>query len=457
MDVYTAKMKMFNEDLQAAQAAAASAAESADKRKSQAMSEVRFNVETVGGVVGNIYRGVDVNAPPESPNSIESARRTHAELLGVKPELKTEESLGVLRTQVSTVGNEFNAYLDKNGLRDPARMQGILADTAQKNQVIAEMDARANSLRQIIASTQSVGTGSYKAQSEAVVKLAEQQLAQIEALKNNFTPEGVARFVEFSKNDTAVKVMNAIPEISNIAGDMIPKGATDADRTKAVVTADTLMKKAGGGWGSASEYTTTVANSVPQVGNILLSDTVRSPALLPAKAPILSNYITAVAVSLSNPYKGSDGKLIAPPMESIINRQGTGFLNLITQSSDNAIKMYNALNPEQQKFFAGGIMDVSNMYAKQKMQQAKASVPEDVRKYIGSFPITTAESLAREDGAIIGWVAGTPAEVKAKYQPVLDKVQYSETGPNGLKLVRNTLRAMVDPKSVTWFSNLVGE
>jgi hypothetical protein len=458
MDVYTAKMKMFNEDLQAAQAAAESAAGAADKRKSQAMAEVRFKVETVGGVMANIYRNVDVNAPPESPNSIESARAMEAGVLSQNPEIKTEESLGVLRTQVSTVGQEFNAYLNQNGLNDPARMQQILADTTQRNQVMTEMDKRANSLRQIIAGAQSMGTGAYKADSDAIVKLAEQQLAQIESLKNDFTPEGVARFVEFSKNDQTVKLMNANPVIVNIAGDMIPKGAPDADRAKAVVTADTLLKRVSdNSWSSATEYTTTIANSVPQVGNILLSDTIRSPALLPAKAPALAFQITAVAKGLSTPYKNADGTKIAPPMESIVNRQGTGFLNLVTQASDNAVKLYNELNPEQKKAYAGGIIGVTNMYIQQKYQQAKLNVPPDVGKYVGVYKITDNNSLDRSDGSYLGWLPNTPAEVKAKYQPVLDKVQYSETGPNGLSVVRNTIKMMTNPSETSWFGGKTGK
>ena len=284
MDVYTASMKQFGEDLQAAQQAAESAQALADKRVSSAMSRAKFFINDVGGVAANIYRMVDPAAPPDSPNSIEAADAKYAAGLEANPAMKTEADLGVIKTGITTSASKFNSYIAQNQLTDPSVMQSILGDPAKKQAVITQLDTQIATIRQQIASAQSIGTGAYKAEADAIVKLAEQELAEIEQLKSDFSPAGVARFVEYQKNNDTVKVMNANPAIVNIAGDMIPKGATDTDRTKAVATADTLMNKAGGSWSSANEYTTTVSNSVQHVGNILLSDTVRSPALLPARS-----------------------------------------------------------------------------------------------------------------------------------------------------------------------------
>jgi hypothetical protein len=452
MDVYTSRMKMFSDELKQAQEAAESLAAQADKRKTQAMSEVKFNVDTIGGAVGQIYRDVDINAPAGAPNSIEAARANHALLLEAKPELQTEAALQVQKQNVYNAGKEFDKFVAENKLNDPAEMQGILADPARANGVVKSIDDKIASLSKISTEVSAIGTGSYKAEAESISKLAAQEIASLEELKKNFTPAGIQTYVESRANRQTVQVMNANPVIVNIAGDMIPKGAPDTERTKAIVTADVLLKRVpDNSWNSATEYTTTVSNSVPQVGNILLSDTVRSPALLPAKAPILAFQITAVAKGLSNPYKNADGTKIAPPMESIINRQGTGFLNHITQASDNAVNIYNELNPEQKKAYAGGIINVTNMYIQQKYQQAKENVPADAGKYIGVYKITDNSSLDRSDGSYLGWVPNTPEEVKAKYQPVLDKVQYSETGPNGLSIVRGAIKMMTNPSETSWF------
>jgi hypothetical protein len=457
MDVYTASMKQFGEDLQAAQQAAESAQAAADKRVSNAQSRAKYFINDVGGTAANIYRTVDPAAPPESPNSIESADARYAATLEGNPALKTEQDLGAVRKSITETTKGVNDYISKNNLTDPAVMQSILSDPASQRAVTSELDTRITTLEQNIAATQSISTGAYKAEGDAIVRLAQQELDELRKLKGNFTSEGLSSFLEYQKNSETLRVLNASPAIANIVGDMVPKGATDADRAKTVATADTLVKRVTGNWSSANEYTTTVANSVQHVGNILLSETVRNDKLLPARAPQLGEYVSAVAFSLSNPYKGPDGRAIAPPMESIYNRQGTGFLNLVTQASDNTVRLYKQLPPDRQQAFVGGIADVANMYTKQVLQQAKASVPEDVKKYIGTFYITDdPKSLDRETGAVLGWVKGTPESVKQQYQATLDRIQYSGTGPNGMKLVRNMLKTMVAPESTTWFSSLTG-
>lgn len=451
MDVYTSRMKMFSDELKQAQEAAESLAGQADKRKTQAMSEVKFNIDR-GGVFASIYRDVDINAPVGAPNSIEAARATEASMLESNPEAKTDKVLQGQKQSVYNAGKDFTKFVADNGLNDPAQMQVILADPAMTNNIVKQIDDKISNLSKVSAEVSAIGTGSYKAEAESISGLAAQEIAELEALKKDFTADGFKRYVESSANRQTVQMMNANPAIVNIAGDMIPKGAVDADRTKAIVTADLLLKRVpDNSWSSATEYTTTVSNSVQQVGNILLSETVRSPALLPAKAPAIAFQITAVAKGLSSPYKNADGTKIAPPMESIINRQGTGFLNHITQASDNAVKIYNELNPEQKKAYAAGIINVTNMYIQQKYQQAKANIPADAGKYIGVYKITDNSSLDRSDGSYLGWVPNTPEEVKAKYQPVLDKVQYGEAGPNGLLLVRGAIKMMTNPSETSWF------
>ncbi len=140
MDVYTSRMKMFSDELKQAQEAAESLAAQADKRKTQAMSEVKFNVETIGGTVGQIYRDVDINAPAGATNSIEAARANHAMLLEAKPELQTETALQVQKQNVYNAGKEFDKFVAENGLNDPAEMQGILADPARANGVVKNID-----------------------------------------------------------------------------------------------------------------------------------------------------------------------------------------------------------------------------------------------------------------------------------------------------------------------------
>lgn len=455
MDVYTSRMKMFSDELKQAQEAAESLAAQADKRKTQAMSEVKFNVETIGGTVGQIYRDVDINAPAGAPNSIEAARANHALLLEAKPELQTEAALQVQKQNVYNAGKEFDKFVAENGLNDPAEMQSILADPARANGVVKQIDDKISNLSKVSAEVSAMGTGSYKAEAESISKLAAQEIAELEALKNNFTPKGIQEYVESRANRQTVQVMNAVPEIVNIAGDIIPKGASDTERTKAIVTSDVLVKRVlGGTWNSPAEYTSTVSNVVPLVGNMLLGESLRSPALLPAKAPMAASYISTAAYALANPYRGPDGRLIAPPMESIYSRSGTGFLNLIIQSSPTVVNLYNALNPEQKDHLSGSIVNVTNSYVQQKYQQALQELPEDVRKYLGAFKINKPEDLNREDGNLLGWIPNTPADVKTKYQATLDKVQYTETGPNGLETIYTTVKSMVAPQSVGWFSGI---
>ncbi len=463
MDVYTSRMKMFSDELKQAQEAAESLAAQADKRKTQAMSEVKFNVETIGGVAGNIYREVDINAPAGAPNSIEAARARHAEMISANPSIQTEETLQKQKQSVYNAGKEFDKFVAENGLNDPAEMQSILADPARANGVVKQIDDKISNLSKVSAEVSAIGTGSYKAEAESISKLAAQEIASLEELKKNFTPAGIQTYVESRANRQTVQVMNAVPEIANIAGDIVPKNATEADRTKAIVTSDTMFRRVTdqitqtGNWNSPAEYTLTVSNSVPLVGNMLLGESLRNKDLLASRAPMAATYISTVAYSLANPYRGPDGRLIAPPMESIYSRNGTGFLNLIIQSSPTVVNVYNALNPEQKEQFSDGIVDVTNAYVQQKYQQALKELPEDVRKYVGAFKIGTIENLNREDGNLLGWVPNTPPDIKAKYQASLDKVQYTETGQNGLKTIYTTLKSMVAPESVGFFSGMMGK
>lgn len=457
VDVYTSRMKMFSDELDKAQQAAESMKAAADRRTKDAMSLIKFHVD-VGGVGAQVYRNVDPLAPVGAPNSIEAANATYATMQENDPELKTEAALGAIKTGTSVEYGKFNSYIKEKNLTDPAVMQQVLADPASMRAVTTQIDTHIATIQQQIAAAETLSTGSYKADGDAIVNLAKQQLEQMQKLRSNFTAEGVGEFVEYQKNSEVVQLSNANPAIVNIAGDIIPKGAPDTDRTKAIITANKLYSRVGdNSWSSASEYLTTVSNSVPQVGNILLSPSAMNKNLLAQRAPTLAAHITLVGVGLATPYKRPDGTIIAPPMESIINRQGTGFLNLITQSGDTAVRIYEELNPAQKTQYANGIIRVTNMYVQQKYQQAKQEVPQDVAKYIGTYKIVNNKSLDRSGGEFLGWVPNTPEEIKTKYQGVLDKVQYSETGPNGLSLVRNTIKMMTNPSESTWFGVGVGK
>lgn len=454
IDVYTASMKMFNEDLQAAQQAAEEASKSAAQRTANNMKYIRDMVD-LGGSGAEIYRGVDPNAPPESPRSIEAAHAKYSALLAADPKVQDEAFFKQQRASVNKIRNDMTSYASSQGWDKPEVFASIVADTAQRNAAMQEIDKKIVALEAAKATVLPKGTGAYAKDAETVTAAADSAIAELKKLKENFTAQGVQSYLDMQQNLAVIEYTSTDPSIAALATDVIPKGTPETERIKYIVGLGKIREKAGTqDWTSANEYVSTVTNGVQHVNNMLISDTVRSPALLPARAPEIASHIGDVSLAISKPtFRDENGRVVAAPIDTLFNRRGTGFLNVVTQSGTIPL-LYAQLDDQKKKELISSISDVGHNLTQQLEVMAKAALPPEAAKWVGgyrlAYPVKDADGnltgfkvYMSHGGNAIGWKTDTPQAIKDKYQGELDRIQSGIMGENGLMNVRTLLDGLL--------------